>query len=333
MVLECSISDDGTRAAKITSDGRFVLVDVAGKRAVWKRKVPANGIHAVAVDPTGKLLAYSHNCRELVVEDTAGHVTATYPFPGTSCLDVHALAMAAGGYPIALGACGRGIYTVQTAASPVERIREIFHCEDELDGVQSLSVDSQGTGVVAGWMYGCSHWPSVRDVPDPSDRHHADWWQETGKGKGIGVTVFDLHLKSVVAELAGEQASSVDLSRDGRLLAIGYADDEVSLWSMTEGRRRWASDVGAGFATGFVGGERFVVAERSGPISDPYLIYILDSSNGKVLTKARAKADIMTRGNFSARNGDKFLVAHRTGMVDVYQVSPDGRKISKYWEF
>jgi hypothetical protein len=330
MVLECSISDDGRVATKITSDGRFAFADVANRRVAWKRSVLASSIHAVAVDPAGTLLAYSVNCRELVVENIRGLVQARFNLPG-DCLDVHALAMAAAGYPIAMGAGGRGIYFLDQPAGVIRAIKPASSYRGQGAGVQSVSIDDQARWLVAGWMGGAE--PEQTAFPAPSARRHAAWWHETGDGDGISVTIFRIREAAVVAELEGEQASCGNLSRDGRLLALGYADDAVSLWSMADGRRKWYADIGAGSATGFIAGERFIVAERSSPINDPFLIYVLNTTDGRVLAKARAKADIMTRGNFSARNSDKFLVAHRTGVVDVYQVSADGKTITKYWEF
>jgi WD40 repeat protein len=327
MVLMVSISNDGKLAAKVTADGKFLLVDVPARTVIWKRDIKDQCVESVAVDSSGRYLAYPVGCGKVIVEEIVTGKRAEYKSPSVN-RGFHSIAVGAGGYPLAFGACGRAIYVVRSAGEVPATFHPLGQCENlDFDAVHSLAFSRDSRLLATGWGTWLDRWKTT-----PAERTRPGW-EDPGRGNGVGITAWSVETGAVVAELPGVMAgSSAEFSPSNDSMVMSGA--EFALWETNRGKRVLELEKPALDNPQFVQDGALIVGYIPfAHTSDPR-IYVLSVETGKVVATADTSSkDIMTRGHSAASASDKFLVAHRTGQVDVYQVSKDGHQIEKVWEF
>jgi WD40 repeat protein len=326
MALMVSISDNGEIGAKVTADGIFVLANLAQRTVIWKRDVKGRCVHAVAVDPGGEFIAYPFGCGRVSVEEIATGRRDEYVSPAGD-RDIHAIAVGRRGYPLAFGACGQGVYYVGSPTSSPQELHPLGGCADEFDYVSSLSISADGRTAVAGWA--CA---AKEDRPAV----HTGWVGGDVNSNGTAATVWSLPSSSPVGRIRWKcnlSFATAALSPDNATLVVGGVNNSVTAWDLETGGRKWGPATHSGYELGFVLNGRFLLTVMPSALPPDPQVFVLAPDSGRTLASVVAGSDIMTRGDFAGAKSDTFLIAHRTGRVDVYRVSADGLVTKKIWDF
>lgn len=326
-----SISDDGRLATKVTADGEFLLVDLLTRKVIWRRNVKDHCVESIAIDSSGRYLAYPLDCRKVIVEEIVTGKQVEYESPAGN-RGIHSIALGRGGYPLAFGACGRGIYVVRGPGNEPLAFHPLGPCEYlDFDAVHSLEFSRNARLLAAGWGY----WSERHKTT--AEQRKLPGWEDPGQGNSVGVTIWTVEDATLRAELPGSLEGSTAAFSPSDDLLVGLGDGngaDLALWNTRTGTRIMNLDEPGLSNPQFIRTGRLLVGLLPTVTQPNPRIYVLSTATGNVVATADTSSqDIMTRGHSAASASDKFLVAHRTGQVDVYQVSKDGHQIEKAWDF
>ena len=330
MVVKVAISDDGRLVAKLTApDDRVTLVDLVNRRDIGHR-AGNSFVPGLALDSRGLFLAYALDVRSFVVEDLGAGTRRVLPDP--SGKGISAIAMAAGGYPLLFATCGDGVFVIRGPMGSSEVVRSATeNCRTQWDMVYSCAID-HANGLFAIGRSAIQAPPHDRSQVLPDRKGQVTRWLEPFPGP-LGTAVFDLGTLKQVASIVNVEFTDVDFDGLGHVVTTDPHNFGVSVWKISDGRLLWAAPRswwGAG-ASQFLSRGRLLVSIRQE--LDDGEVEVFETGLWSKTASYGLGPRIHTAGHFAAKYSDKFLVAHRSGLVDVYRVSADGRKIEKYWEF
>lgn len=331
MALEVSISDDGRLATKVTNDGNFVLVDLNKRERVWERSVKDKCVFSAKLDPSGRYLVYPWACGQVIVEEIETGHRDLYESPG-GARAIHAVAISSGGYPVAFGTCGKGLYLVGRQNGLVETLLTPEPCDGQSSLITSLSFSRDSRFLAAGWD--CVTRSAEADAFAKVERTWS-WMAETPNAEAIDTLVWEIEGRRLFGAVKRECSlsySEAAFSPVADAFVVSGVNSSTCMWDVSSGKILWGPADNGGYSTAFLMNGLYLMAIMPSG-ADPYpQLFLLSASTGKTVSSAQAGEDIMTNGRFAAARSNRFLVAHRTGRVDVYEVTPNHR-MEKVWQF